>query len=68
MATQLKQPRQPTNVRKVNTISDLIRKVAIQGLVSEREKGWLIGYINLPFLQTGCEKVRYKKFHAVPMQ
>jgi hypothetical protein len=39
MATQLKQPRQPTNVRKVNTISDLIRKVAIQGLVSEREKG-----------------------------
>jgi hypothetical protein len=36
--------------------------------VSEREKGWLIGYINLPFLQTGCEKVRYKKFHAVPMQ
>jgi hypothetical protein len=39
IATQLKQAWQPIHFRKVNNIADLMRKVVIEGLTSERKKG-----------------------------
>ena len=45
-----------------------MRKVAFEGLASERKRGWPSDWVNLPFQQMGCEKVQYKIFHAEPKQ